>query len=98
MMNFSKPKFWDKNKLSIFAILLFPFALIIKLLFLLKKNLTKKYKFSIPVICVGNIYLGGTGKTPLSIEIFSILKKLNMNPAFIKKEYDAFKDEFELLN
>ena len=36
---------------------------------------------------VGNIYLGGTGKTPLSIEIFSILKNLNMNPVFIRKKY-----------
>jgi len=45
------------------------------------------YKFSIPIICVGNIYLGGTGKTPLAIELFKILKKLNKRPAFVKKYY-----------
>ena len=58
--------------------------------------MTKTHQCSIPVICVGNIYLGGTGKTPLCIEIFSILKDLNMNPVFIRKKYDSFQDEVDL--
>ena len=95
-MKFFKPKFWDKNKISLFSILLFPIALLLKLLIFFKKLFSKKYQFSIPVICVGNIYLGGTGKTPLCIEIFSILKDLNMNPAFIRKKYDSFQDEVNL--
>jgi len=85
--------FWDKNKISLFSILLFPIALLLKLLIFFKKLFSKKYQFSIPVICVGNIYLGGTGKTPLCIEIFSILKNLNKKPVFIRKKYDSFKDE-----
>jgi tetraacyldisaccharide 4'-kinase len=40
--------------------------------------------------------LGGTGKTPLCIEIFSILKNLNKKPAFIRKKYDSFQDEADL--
>jgi len=95
-MSFFKPKFWDKNQVSLFSILLFPIALLIKLLNLFKRPITKTYQCSIPVICVGNIYLGGTGKTPLCIEIFSILKDLNMNPAFIRKKYDSFQDEVDL--
>jgi len=95
-MSFFKPKFWDKNQVSLFSILLFPIALLIKLLNLLKRSITKTYQCSIPVICVGNIYLGGTGKTPLCIEIFSILKDLNMNPVFIRKKYDSFQDEANL--
>ena len=95
-MNFFKPKFWDKNQISFFSILLFPMTLLIKLLFFFKRSLTKTHHCSIPVICVGNIYLGGTGKTPLSIEIFSILKSLNMNPAFVRKKYDSFQDEADL--
>jgi len=95
-MNFFKPKFWDKSQISFFSIFLLPITLLIKLLSILKRCLTKSKQSSIPVICVGNIYLGGTGKTPLSIEIFSILKNLNMNPAFIRKQYDLFKDETDL--
>jgi len=95
-MNFFKPKFWDKNQISFFSVLLFPFAFLIILLSFFKRYLTKNYQTSIPIICVGNIYLGGTGKTPLCIEIFSILKNLNMNPVFIRKKYDAFQDEANL--
>ena len=95
-MNFFKPKFWDKNQLSFFSILLFPITLLIKVLSSFKHFLTKTYQCSIPIICVGNIYLGGTGKTPLCIEIFSILKNLNMNPVFIRKKYKSFQDEVDL--
>jgi len=95
-MNFFKPKFWDKTEISLLSLFLYPITLIIKLLTFLKPFLTKKNQCSIPIICVGNIYLGGTGKTPLSIEIYSILKNLNMNPAFIRKKYQSFQDEVEL--
>ena len=95
-MNFYKPKFWDKNKISFFSVLLFPVSLLIKVLSFFKRFLTKTKQSSIPVICVGNIYLGGTGKTPLCIEIFSILKNLNMNPVFVRKKYDSFQDEADL--
>ena len=95
-MNFFKPKFWDKTNISFFSVLLFPIALIIKLLIFFKHFFIKGNRCSVPVICVGNIYLGGTGKTPLSIEIYSILKSLSMNPAFIRKKYASFQDEAEL--
>jgi len=95
-MNFFKPKFWDKNKISFFSIILFPISLLVKLLSSIKYHLTKTNKFPISVICVGNIYLGGTGKTPISIELFSILKNLKKNPAFIRKKYDSFQDEANL--
>jgi len=95
-MNFSKPSFWDQNRISFFSILLFPISLLVKFVGFINKIITKKYKYSIPIICVGNIYLGGTGKTPVSIEIFHILKKLNMRPVFIRKKYAAFQDEFDL--
>jgi len=85
-MNFFKPKFWDKNQISFFSVLLFPISLLIKVLNFFKRFLTKTNQSSIPIICVGNIYLGGTGKTPLCIEIFLILKDLNMNPVFIRKK------------
>ena len=95
-MNFFKPKFWDKNQVSFFSILFFPISLLIRLFSFFKRSLTITRQCSIPIICVGNIYLGGTGKTPLCIEIFSILKNLNMKPVFIRKKYDSFQDEANL--
>ena len=95
-MKFFKPEFWDKNKISFFSVLLFPIALVVKFLGLLRYALIRGNQCPIPIICVGNIYLGGTGKTPLCIEIFSILKNLNMNPAFIRKKYKTFQDEANL--
>ena len=95
-MKFFKPKFWDKNQISIFSVLLFPISFLIKLLNHFRYYLVKKNIPPIPTICVGNIYLGGTGKTPLCIEIFLILKNLGMDPAFIRKKYDSFQDEVDL--
>ena len=96
-MNILKPKFWDKNQISFFAILLFPLTILIRFLNFIKNLFIKKIKFSIPIICVGNIYLGGTGKTPFSIELYSILKKLNKNSAFIRKKYKNYQDEINSL-
>ena len=96
-MKFLKPKFWSYSEISFLAILLFPFTIFYKLLFFLKKIFSKEYSFSVPIICVGNIYLGGTGKTPICIELFKILKKLKKKPSFIRKQYKSFQDEIVLL-
>jgi len=95
-MKLKKPKFWDNPKLSIWSILFFPFSLIYFFLSYIKQ-LKRSKKFHVPVICVGNIYLGGTGKTPLAKEIFKITKSLGKNPAFVKKYHDYLQDEIEML-
>ena len=46
---------------------------------------------------MGNIYLGGTGKTPLAIEIFKITESLGKKPAFVKKYYSYLHDEITML-
>ncbi len=93
----NKPKFWDKKNSLILPYVFFPLSLFVSTFNLIKLKYLKKEKFEIPIICVGNIYLGGTGKTPLCIEIFKITKSLGANPAFIKKKYDKFFDEHKLL-
>ena len=74
-MKIFKPLFWDK-KISLISVILLPVSLIVKLATYLKRKLTKPTIFNIPIICVGNIYLGGTGKTPLSIYIANELTRL----------------------
>ncbi len=96
-MNFKKPAFWDLKKSNIFSYLLLPFTIpvIINNFFL---SIQKKYKFSeIKTICIGNIYLGGTGKTPLTIKLFNIIKKMGVNVVTSKKFYLNQIDEQNLL-
>ena len=95
-MKILKPKFWHgKNTLLSFFFL--PLSVLLQLLIFFKKILTKRKKFSIPIICVGNIYLGGTGKTPLCIKLVEIFKKLSKQPIIIKQFYKAHEDEYNLI-
>ena len=96
-MNFKKPIFWDLKKPNIFSYLLLPFTIpvIINNFFL---GIQKKYKFSkIKTVCIGNIYLGGTGKTPLTIKLFNIIKKMGFDVITAKKFYSNQIDEQNLL-
>ena len=95
-MRLNKPKFWD-TKLSLFTILLIPFSLIVILIIYLKRKFTRTIKFNIPIICVGNIYIGGTGKTPASIFIANELSKLGKNPVILRKFYKKHVDEHNLI-
>ncbi len=96
-MNFKKPEFWDYSELSFWSIILYPFSLLFLFASLVIRILKIQKKFPIPIICVGNIYVGGTGKTPLAKEIFQITKSLGKNPAFIKKYYSYLDDEINML-
>tara|TARA_Y100000389_G_scaffold190462_1_gene215334 strand:- start:824 stop:1765 length:942 start_codon:yes stop_codon:yes gene_type:complete len=95
-MKLNKPKYWD-NKYSLLAIFLVPFTLIVILFIYIKKKFIKKIGFNIPIICFGNIYIGGTGKTPASIYIAKELLKLGKNPAILRKFYHGHDDEYNLI-
>ena len=97
-MNFRKPKFWDFVKPNFISYLLTPFSIPIILRNFFFKFLKKEKPSQIKTICVGNIYLGGTGKTPLTIRIYEILSGLNYKVATVKKNYSDQKDEQMLLN
>ena len=96
-MKLKKPKFWDYKKPSFFSYLLLPLSITIGLI--TKINSKPKYPNSkIKTICVGNIYIGGTGKTSLAIKIKEILDKNNIRACFIKKFYPNQTDEQKLLS
>ena len=92
-MNLKKPDFW--NNKNLLAYIFLPLTLITHTINFFKKFSNKK-QFAIKTICVGNIYIGGTGKTSLSILINEILKK-KYKTVFIKKNHVNQKDETNLL-
>ena len=96
-MKLKKPSFWDLQKPNFLSYLLIPFSLPIIIRNFLFQFLKKEKSSKIKTICVGNIYLGGTGKTPLTIKISEILKQLNIKVATVKKNYSDQKDEELLL-
>jgi tetraacyldisaccharide 4'-kinase len=93
-MKLIKPKFWKtKNFISL---ILYPLSAVTFLINSIKKLSIRK-TFEIKTICIGNIFIGGTGKTSLAIEINELLRK-KFRTVFIKKDYKNQIDEINLLN
>ena len=75
-MKFIKPKFWDqRGRISFLSILLLPLSLIAMIKNYYENGKIKKNFYDLKTICVGNIYIGGTGKTPLVNKLAIHFKK-----------------------
>lgn len=77
--------------MRIFLFLLYPFALLYALVLLLRNKaydwgLLKSKQFDVPVISVGNLSMGGTGKTP-HVEYLIKLLKGDRKPVVISRGY-----------
>ena len=97
-MKIKKPQFWDYKEPNIFAYLLLPISLLLQFLNLVKKIITtKKKNNNIRTICVGNLYVGGTGKTSLCLRLHEIFEKKGFKTCFIKKNYADQTDEQKIL-
>ena len=96
-MKLKKPNFWDYKKPNFLSYLLLPLTIPIILNNFYLNN-KKKNTDNIKKICVGNIYVGGTGKTPLSIKLCQTLNNLSFKTAIIKKFYSDQIDEQKLLS
>jgi tetraacyldisaccharide 4'-kinase len=96
-MRLFKPKFWGKNHANLTVFLLLPISIILQKINLIKNKLIKEKNFNVPIICVGNIFVGGTGKTPIAMKLHEILIKLGKKPAIIKKFYKNQFDEVNLI-
>ena len=79
------PKHWQTKNIIALGLFL-PSCLYALITWLRIKFITPK-KVNVPVICIGNLTAGGSGKTPVSISIANILKKIGKNPYFISRGY-----------
>jgi tetraacyldisaccharide 4'-kinase len=80
------PTFWYDTH-SILGKVLAPLGWGYHVLGRLRYYLVKPYKCEVPVICVGNLVLGGAGKTPTVIALVELLKQKGLNPHIITRGY-----------
>ena len=92
-----KPKFWDYKNPDLLSKILFPFTLPIRISNFFFKYYPKINNKKIISICVGNIYIGGTGKTPTTIKLYNLIRKLEKRVATGKKFHPSHQDEINIL-
>lgn len=88
--------------LKSFRYLLFPLSLIYGAIiwvrnFLFDKKIFKSAKFNFPIICVGNLAVGGTGKTPMTEYLIEMLQP-NYATATLSRGYKRKTTGFAIAN
>lgn len=98
LLKLTPPNFWyQKDVISYF---LLPFSFIYRGIGVLRKfyyQIFPAQKFPIPVIVIGNITVGGTGKTPLAIYLANFLKSKGYYPGIISRGYGGNSNSYPLL-
>lgn len=89
------PNFWIKK--SFISYLLLPLSFVYFFGYVLSKIFSKKRSINKPVICIGNLTAGGSGKTPTAIAIGKILEEINVNFAFLSRGYKNDNVKFSML-
>jgi tetraacyldisaccharide 4'-kinase len=86
------PKNW--HTFNAWHLFLMPLSTIFRVIITIRKYLyrigvLKSFSLPVPVVVVGNINVGGTGKTPLVIYLVEKLRALGLNPGVISRGYGA---------
>lgn len=74
-------------KCGLFAWLFSPLSLIFLLISRSKRRNAQPEKLPVPVVVVGNIYVGGTGKTPVTIALIKALQERGWTPGVISRGF-----------
>ena len=93
MSKLKLPQFWyahnQQPQSLLVAYLLLPFSWIYRFICLIDQSFTVRNTSSLPVICVGNLTMGGGGKTPTARMINEIVKEHGKfaTPCFLMRGY-----------
>ena len=79
------PDFWTKD--GILPFLLTPLALLYGWGGRLRNKLTKPQHASVPIICIGNLVVGGAGKTPVALDIIQRLQRAGLRVHALTRGY-----------
>jgi tetraacyldisaccharide 4'-kinase len=91
-MEIKTPSFWYRpasEKAEFVEKALVPLSALYRLAYEIHQFSGKQEKFGIPVLCIGNINAGGTGKTPAALALMDVIKNhgLAKNPFFMSRGY-----------
>ncbi len=91
-MSLKTPSFWypkGTHTKSWKASLLEPLSVVYAFFYRLHQGFVEPEEIDIPVICIGNLVAGGTGKTPTAIAVLEFLKQEGFaaNPCFLLRGY-----------
>jgi tetraacyldisaccharide 4'-kinase len=78
---------WWQPRVTLASTLLRPLSLLYQGLFWLDKTSAKPSKLPVPVVVVGNLVVGGAGKTPATIALVGALKARGFRPGVVSRGY-----------
>lgn len=79
------PDFWSRK--GLLPLLLSPLAAAYSLGGALRMHLTQPYRAPIPVVCIGNLVVGGAGKTPVALAVIARLKAAGLQVHALTRGY-----------
>lgn len=88
-MRMRAPEFWYADPNETVAFVLKPLGWLYGFVGRTRAKMTIPFRAAVPVICVGNLTAGGTGKTPIAIAVGERLKARGLRVAFLSRGYGA---------
>lgn len=81
------PDFWDRKTDGILPTLLRPVGCLVAGITSMRRKSVAPWRAPVPVICVGNLVVGGAGKTPVALDIVARLKALGADVHVVTRGY-----------
>jgi len=89
---------WWEEKSGVIPLLLSPVSWAIGAIMRAQWSLRQPRRAGVPVICIGNLSVGGAGKTPTAIAVADLLKALGEQPGFLSRGYGGTNREPHLVD
>ncbi|MEQ1719360.1 MAG: tetraacyldisaccharide 4'-kinase [Hyphomicrobium sp.] len=86
-MPIEEPHWWYKNRHAWQSLALAPVGSLYGMVSARRMAQGPRYVSKFPVLCAGNVTVGGTGKTPLSVALADIVRELGFEPVFLTRGY-----------